>query len=123
MIERTSDLELVNRLAGADFSEVLAEPLHVCLMDGESGAFFMWRGPGIYEAHVFFAVRGKEAISLARALLAKMMIEYGAKLFWTVVPIADRKAKLFIRSLGWKSRGVLEMRYGPHELFVSGAQF
>jgi len=121
VIERTTDPELVNRLVGeGDYTEFLAEPLHVCLIDGESGAMFAWRGPGIYEAHIFFKARGKEAFSLARALLARMMLEHDAKLFWTMIPEADRKAKLFLRHLGWRSLGMRETRHGPNELFVQG---
>jgi len=120
VIERTFDPELVNRLVGeGDFTELLSEPLHVCLIDGESGAMFAWRGPGVYEAHIFFKAKGKEALDLARAMLEKMSSEYGAKMFWTMIS-DNRKAKLFLRSLGWRSLGMKETRHGPSELLVRG---
>lgn len=118
MIERTADPGVVNELVGVDFSEVLAEPLHVCLIDGSSGAIFMWRGPGIYEVHVFFEVRGREALDLGAAMLARMESDHGGRLFWAMVPDDDRKVKMFTRLMGWKSLGVRDMRHGPNELFV-----
>jgi hypothetical protein len=48
-------------------AELLANPLNVCLIEGDSGTVFAWRGPGIFEAHVFYAVRGREALDLIAA--------------------------------------------------------
>jgi hypothetical protein len=52
VIERTRDVARVNELMardfpGCDMAELLAEPMHVCLVDGDSGAIFAFRGPGI----------------------------------------------------------------------------
>lgn len=125
MIHRTADAALVNELAAAqgqpgDFTELLAEPLHVCLLDGESGALFAWRGPGIYEVHVFFAVRGRGAIDLLGAMQAHMRERFGASLFWALIPIESRRVIMFVRLSGWKSHGPLESRLGWHELFSKG---
>jgi hypothetical protein len=119
-----ADLDTVNALLGRDFpgidfTEVLSEPLHVCLLDGDSGAIFMFRGPGIYEVHVFFAVTGRAAISLCHRMFDTMRAEYGAKLFWTAIPVESRKVTLFARWMGWKSEGVRETRTSPCEIFVS----
>lgn len=118
MIRRTSDPEEVERLAGIDLTEFLAEPMHVCLVDGESLAFFAWRGPGIYEVHVHFAARGRQAIDLGHAMLEWMRSEYGARRFWSLVPANDRKVKLYTRLMGWKSLGGHLTRNGPNELFA-----
>lgn len=119
MIRRTFDADLVNKLVGeGDFRELLAEPMHVCLVEGESGAIFGWRGPGIYEVHVFFAARGKAAIDLGHRMLAMMRQEHGGRLFWAMVPMASRKVKMFTRLMGWKSLGTRETRNGLNELFV-----
>jgi hypothetical protein len=124
LIRRTRDVARVNELMardfpGCDMSELLAEPMHVCLIDGESGAIFAFRGPGIYEAHVFFAVKGRAAIDLGHAMLDYMRGEHGARLFWALVPIESRKVQMFTRLMGWKSLGVRETRFGPQELFSS----
>lgn len=121
MIERVSldRLADVNRWIGCDFSECLANELNVLLACGEGGAVFAWRGPGIYEVHVFFEQRGREVLTLSHAMLAKMREEYGARLFWAMVPDASRKVKMFTRLMGWKSLGPINPPHGPCELFVS----
>ena len=126
-VRRTIDALLVNRLVGRDFpgcdlSEALAEPLHVCLVEGESGAMFAWRGPGIYEVHLFYSVRGRSALSLFRAMLAKMAIDHDARVLWGLVPVESRHVRMFVRLAGWKSRGVLQTRHGPQELFVENCR-
>lgn len=124
MIERTRDVARVNEWMGRDFpgcdmAELLAEPMHVCLIDGESGAIFAFRGPGIFEVHVFFAVKGRAAIDLGHAMLDVMRAEHGAWLFWALVPVESRNVLFYTRLMGWKSLGVRQTRFGPNELFVS----
>jgi hypothetical protein len=124
VIERTRDVARVNELMardfpGCDMAELLAEPMHVCLVDGDSGAIFAFRGPGIYEVHVFFSVRGKAAIALMRSMLDMMRAEHGARLFWSLIPVESRPVLTFARLVGWKSLGVRETRHGPNELFTS----
>jgi hypothetical protein len=118
------DVDEVNGLlardfGNCDFTEVLSEPLHVCLLEGSSGAVFMWRGPGIYEAHIFFDYRGREAVDFGHRLLDEMRREHGARLFWALIPVESRKVLMFTRLMGWESLGVRETRNGPNELFVS----
>jgi hypothetical protein len=72
-----------------DFTAFLSDRLNVCLIEGEGGALFVWRGPGIYEVHVFFEQRGKEVIRLSRQMLDYMR-ENGARLFWAAVPVESR---------------------------------
>jgi hypothetical protein len=103
---------------GVDFTEILEEPMHICLLEGESGAIFMWRGPRVYELHVFFKVGGKEAILLGHRMLNEVRAEQGNCLFWAMVPTESRKVKMFTRLMGWKSQGVRQTRHGPNELFV-----
>jgi hypothetical protein len=122
VIERTNDVERVNLAAGIDLSEFLAEPLNVCLIDGDSGALFAFRGPGIYEVHVFLKEHGKDAIDLIRAMLDLMREAYGARFFWTMVPEESREVRMFARLVGWKSHGLRETRHGPNELFSSESE-
>ena len=122
MIHQTRDSVAIHALLhrdfpGLDFTEVLNEPLHVVLVDGESGAIFAWRGPGVYEVHLFFAVRGRTAIDLFADMLDFMRLK-GARMFWGAVPVADRRTRMFVRLCGWKSLGLKEMRDGMKELFV-----
>lgn len=119
-----ADVGEVNEYLGrdfpdCDFTEVLSEPLHVCLLEDDNGAIFMWRGPGIYELHLFFALRGRAAMTLLHRMIYEMRSHYDAELFWALIPVNDRKVTMFARLMGWASRGVLETRHGPNELFVS----
>jgi hypothetical protein len=46
--------------------------MNVCLLEGEGGALFVWRGPQIYEVHVFFEQRGREVLDLSHRMLEAM---------------------------------------------------
>ena len=102
-----------------DYEEFLAEPLHVCLEEEGSYAFFAWRGPNTYELHVEMKVKGRQAIEMLRRMLAWMVNEYNASGFWALIPCEKRNVRLFARWMGWKSRGLLTTRTGPCELFTS----
>ena len=118
---RTRDAGAVNSWVRRDFPEAgdlgpyLEDGNNVCLAHGEGGAIFVWRGPGIYEAHCFLEQRGREALDTVSAMLRTMFEDYGARLIWSA--ILDRKVKLFVRRLGWKSLGPISMPYGECELF------
>lgn len=122
---KMDDLADVNRWVSrdlgvpVDFSEFIANPLHVCLLHGEGGAMFAWRGPGIYEAHAFFEQRGLEVLRLSQAMIEAMRREYGARYFWSLVPVSTRHARLYCRLLGWKSAGIVKPPQGESEIFVS----
>lgn len=118
MIRRTTDAALVGRIVGTDMAELLAEPLHVCLEENGSVAFFAWRGPETYELHLWFSVKGKDAAALLLRMIEHMRQIHGAERFWALIPEASRHVRLFARRMRWTSRGLLETRNGPCELFV-----
>lgn len=116
--------DLVNKWAGqyapgCDFSIFMDDPLNVCLAEGEGGAMFAWRGPGIYEVHVFFEQRGRAALDVCAAMLETMRRDYKAAHFWTAVPEYDRRAIMFTRLMGWKAAGFADFPHGHCQLFVS----
>jgi hypothetical protein len=101
-----------------DFTAFLTDRMNVCLICGGGGALFVWRGPGIYEVHVFFEQRGKEVLRLSREMLSIMREEHGARLFWAAVPVESRHVIMFTRLMGWKSQGVALLSHGYCELFI-----
>jgi len=101
-----------------DFEPFLADTMNVCLACGEGGAIFVWRGPGIFEVHVFFEQRGREVIRLSHAMLDIMRKEHGAELFWAAVPVKSRRVIMFTRLMGWKSKGHVDLSHGRCELFI-----
>lgn len=111
-IERDSGREV-------DFTEFLSNPMNACLIEGEGGALFVWRGPGIFEAHVFFEQRGREVLELSHRMLDYMRREFGAKLFWAAVPVESRHVIMFTRLMGWKSQGKANFPHGLCEIFSS----
>jgi hypothetical protein len=116
-------IDTINRLArrdfpGADVSELLEEPLNICLVDGENGAMFAWRGPGLYEIHLFFAERGRAALNLCRSMLDEMKRCHGAKSFWALIPAESRNVRMFARLMGFVSHGMVETKNGQNELFT-----
>lgn len=113
-----------------DFAPAIAEPLNVFFVCGKGGALAMWRGPGIFEVHVFFGRRdprwkrrGLDIVEAARTMLEILRKDHGAKLFWTSVPVANRTAKLFARRIGFKSEGLDDLQIvGRSELFSMPAE-
>lgn len=101
---------------------VLHDPMSAILLEGPGGAIFVWRGPGIFEVHVFFSQRGREVIELSHRFLAHMRETRGAKMFWAAVPwdtsAHSRKVRLFTRLMGWKSQGRANLAHGFCELFT-----
>lgn len=101
-----------------DFSEFLSNPQNVCLICGEGGALFAWRGPHIYEVHCFFAQRGKEVRDISAAILRIMADFYGANLVWAAIPDESRKVKTYVRWLGFRSIEHAVLPHGPCEVFT-----
>jgi hypothetical protein len=115
-----ADVAEVNRWAGADFSEFLANPLNVCLVEGNGGAIFAWRGPGVFEVHVFFEQRGKDVLELSHRMLAQLRERFGARMFWSAIPVASRHVRMFARWMGWTSHGMAMFPHGECEIFSQG---
>jgi hypothetical protein len=101
-----------------DFTDFLSDRHNVCLIEGNGGALFVWRGPGIYEVHVFFEQRGREVLRISREMLEVMRRDHGAQLFWAAVPITSRHVIMFTRLMGWKSQGFSDFPQGRCELFI-----
>jgi hypothetical protein len=118
-VNRITDPARVNALAGADLTAFLAEPLHVCLVEGDSLGIFGWRGPGIYEIHLAFAVKGRRAIDLLALMIARMCDRHGARMFWAAIPLESRNVRMFARLAGFSSDGIVETAAGKREIFVS----
>ena len=106
----------------AGVQAILHDPMSVVLIEGDGGALFVWRGPGIFEVHVMFAQRGREVLDLSHRMLAHMREHHGATTFWAVVPWdtskQSRKVRLFTRLMGWKSKGRANLANGLCELFI-----
>lgn len=94
---------------------LLADHRNICLVGDGGGAIFAWRGPGVYEGHSFFRVRGREAIRLGKAILSAMSDM--ADLVWGLTPEGLRHVRWFNRQLGFRSLGMMDAPEGRCELF------
>lgn len=126
MIYRTFDPSEVNRLINLpevrtdlggqgqlDAAALVTDRRNICLMSQGGGAIFAWRGPGVYEGHSFFRVRGREAIALGKAILSKMDGVH----VWGLTPQRLRHVRWFNRQIGFVSLGMMDTPEGPCELF------
>ncbi len=102
----------------ADFTGFIANPLNVAVRTDDGAAFFVWHGPGIYEAHCCFAERGAKVREVSRQILDTMRDDHGAKLIWAAIPNESRKVKIFAHWLGFASAGPITLPHGECELFT-----
>ncbi len=112
---RTFDAGLVNSIYGdADLSALVNDRRNIILVDGDNLAIFAWRGPGVYEAHLHFTARGRQAITLA----CEMLRQVDAKMIWSLIPVGAKNVRWFSRQIGFSSLGEMEAPEGLHELIL-----
>lgn len=102
-----------------DPTELVADERNVWLFDDGGGQFFHWGSPGVFEAHSFYLVRGKEALERGREAIQRMFDEYGAVLICRATPLQNKPARWFNRKLGFRSSGTINVPHygGDCELF------
>jgi len=101
-----------------DLTDLIADQNNIILFDEGGGQLFHWKGPGIYEAHSFYLVRGRAALRRGREAIRLMFEEYGAEKLWRAPPIENRAARWFNRQLGFQSLGIVQMTEGYSETGV-----
>lgn len=115
MIYRVLDPSEASRIYGEDLTTLVEDQRNVCLTNGRDLAIFAFRGPGIFEGHLQFVSRGREAIRVGKEMLAAMP-EY--RLIWGPTPVHLKNVRWFQRQLGFVSHGVMATPEGDCELFV-----
>ncbi len=106
--------ELVNNF---NPSEWLSDPNNVALTDGKNIALFE-REKAVWNTHWLFESRGREAISVGKAMLKYMFDNSDAAAIKGLTPAHCRAARWFNRQLGGKSYGMIDTVIGPCELFI-----
>lgn len=130
MIRRTFDANLVNGFLNhhsirptvggegfLDSSDLLADRRNVCLVSAGGGMLFRWSGPGVFDTHVFMAVRGRKALTLTKQMLAYMGSDFDARHLWAMIPAASRHVQWFARQCGMQALGPITAPDGEHQLF------
>lgn len=117
MIYRVTDPAEANKIYGEDLTALVGDRRNVCLTNGTDLAIFAWRGPGVFEGHLEFKSRGRQAIRVGKAMLAEMP-HFGARMIWGPTPVQLKNVRWFQRQLGFVSHGIMETPEGDCELFV-----
>jgi hypothetical protein len=109
------DADLIQELCdGADPHRWLADPRNILLLDGRNCLMFLWRWVGIYELHIQFTAKGKEAERICRA----MLVAVPAAMLLAVIPKKKkRNVRLFARRMGFVLRGEVETIEGLCEMY------
>lgn len=102
---------------GFDYEAWVGNKKHIMLREGDSVALGTCDYDGAYTAHFFYTVRGKEALDLAKRMLAEMFDTYGAKVMRGLTPVEYKAARWVNRKMGFKSLGIIDTDTGPHEIF------
>lgn len=94
-------------------TEWLADPAHFALVEGNDLAMFAAEGawPGPLHGHMFFASRGKLALTVAKAMLGHAF-GLGATAILGRTPAKFKDAVLFARWLGFVKTGEEEAPHG-----------
>lgn len=117
IIAEAIDTAPLNRgLKGADW---LAFEGNVPIVSDKGDVtLFDYEGDGIYEIHVLYVSRGREAIDQASEAIRTMFEQHGANLIYALVPVFRPEVKMLARWTGMRSAGLRDMTEGLCELFV-----
>lgn len=91
--------------------EWLSDPRNVAIHEGDDLALFDYNGTGIYEIHLFFRSRGKEAVAAAKSV-TRQMFDRGAGMIVASIPAINRKACVVARMTGYHFLETRETPYG-----------
>jgi len=99
-----------------DFEGWLKHPLNVMYDADGSVGLGVYEYPGVYTAHWFFKVRGREALNLAREMLDALFTDHKAVVVRGLTKVNLKPARWAAKQLGFKSYGILEFSDGEYEL-------
>jgi hypothetical protein len=125
MIERSFDITKMQeafkltpgRNEGIDCQAWLDSPGNIMWVEGDNVGLATFEYPGVYNAHWFFNVRGRQALALAKAMLDHHFKETDARTIRGLTPVEYKGARWLARQIGMKSYGELEFPDGPYEMF------
>lgn len=69
--------------------------------------------PRIYEVHIYYEDKGREAFDRARAMLDWIFAETPALMLVGKTPVLHKAAWFFARKLGFKRTAVIDTAFGP----------
>lgn len=130
MITRTNNSEELIETTAEVYPELLEDALfeagpwlsdlsNIALTDGKgSFGLFTYEYPGVYSAHYFFKVSGKEALDLAMDMLTEMFVNRQAEAIRGLVPSERMDVRWMTRQLGFTSYGEVDTNVGPCIIYI-----
>ena len=110
------DTSPLNRgLRGVDW---LADNRNIPVVVDEDVTLFDYESAGMYQVHVLYKSRGRQAIDRAKEAFAEMFTKHNASVIIGLVPDFRRDVKLVARWTGGKNTGLVETEHGPCEVYV-----
>lgn len=97
-----------------------ANPRNLMFVEGENVGLATYEYPGVYTVHWYFKARGREAINLAKEMVANLFENYGAESIRGVVRTNLKASRWAARQVGMKSYGIVTYADGEeNELFCA----
>jgi hypothetical protein len=97
----------------------VADDKNIALVNlGGDVNLFQFQADGVYIGHFFYVSRGREALRVARDMLARIMTYDEVKVIIGLTPVEKLGAKWLTRKLGFKSYGEVDTVPGRCEMFV-----
>jgi hypothetical protein len=86
---------------------------NICLTDGDGNfTLFEYVRDGVYNGHIFFVARGKEAIRISKEMLEYVFTEYPVKTLVGYTPLCKKGALWLMQHLGFKKYGTIFINEG-----------
>jgi hypothetical protein len=105
-------------ITGVNPAEYLEDKGNINIVKGVSAGLFVYQYPGVYIGHYLFDDKGRDALLLAKEMLAEMFHTHAAQTILGITPDYNRPAKFITRRLGFTSQGGIETEDGPCEMFT-----
>lgn len=96
-------------------------PKHHMFLAGEDNVgLATYEYPGMYTVHWYYTVRGREAIELAKRMIANLFENYGAQAVRGLIKDNMKASRWACRQVGLKSQGFMTFEDGDvNELFTA----
>ncbi len=92
-------------------------PGSIMLVSGDDVGLATCEYPGMYNCHLYFKSRGREAIRLGQEMLNHLFDNYDAKAVGGLIKVQFKAARWAARQMGWTSLGIVSFPNGDDELF------
>jgi hypothetical protein len=134
MITRSFDPEVMKKAfelspepmpSGVSYEDWVGDINNFMLVEGDNVGLATYEYPGVYTVHWFFTARGREALKLAKRMLAVLFESSDARVVRGLTPVDLKAARWLAKQVGLTSHGVLTFADGKQceLMFVTKEEF